>query len=67
MTEHIKEFIEQEFYYFHKHPELSYEEFETTKRLKADLQKAGIKIENNNLKTGVIATIGHGKRVVAAN
>ena len=65
MTEHIKEFIEQEFYYFHKHPELSYEEFETTKRLKADLQKAGIKIEDNNLKTGVIATIGHGKRVVA--
>ena len=67
MTEHIKEFIEQEFYYFHKHPELSYEVFETTKRLKADLQKAGIKIEDNNLKTGVIATIGHGKRVVAAN
>lgn len=65
MTEHIKDFIEQEFYYFHKHPELSYEEFETTKRLKADLQKAGIKIEDNNLKTGVIATIGHGKRVVA--
>ena len=65
MTEHIKDLIEQEFYYFHKHPELSYEEFETTKRLKADLQKAGIKIEDNNLKTGVIATIGHGKRVVA--
>lgn len=65
MAEHIKDFIEQEFYYFHKHPELSYEEFETTKRLKADLQKAGIKIEDNNLKTGLIATIGHGKRVVA--
>lgn len=65
MTEHIKDFIEQEFYYFHKHPELSYEEYETTKRLKSDLEKADIRIEDNDLKTGVIATIGHGKRVVA--
>ena len=65
MTAQIKEFIEQEFYYFHKHPELSYEEYETTSRLKADLEKADITIENKDLKTGLIATIGHGDRVVA--
>ena len=39
MTAHIKDFIEQEFYHFHSHPELSYQEFETTKRLKEDLEK----------------------------
>lgn len=44
MTAHIKDFIEQEFYHFHSHPELSYQEFETTKRLKEDLEKNGIKI-----------------------
>ena len=42
MTAHIKDFIEQEFYHFHSHPELSYQEFETTKRLKEDLEKNGI-------------------------
>ncbi|MGN1281900.1 MAG: amidohydrolase [Succinivibrio sp.] len=65
MTAQIKEFIEQEFYYFHQHPELSYQEFGTTERLKGDLEKAGIKIIPSALKTGLIAQIGHGKRVVA--
>jgi amidohydrolase len=65
MTAQIKDFIEQEFYYFHQHPELSYQEFETTKRLKSDLQKAGIKVIDSSLKTGLIAQIGEGGRVVA--
>ena len=65
MTAHIKDFIEQEFYHFHSHPELSYQEFETTKRLKEDLEKNGIKILPLDLKTGVVAEIGQGDTTVA--
>ena len=65
MTAHIKDFIEQEFYHFHSHPELSYQEFETTKRLKEDLEKNGIKILPLDLKTGVVAEIGQGNTTVA--
>ena len=36
MTEQeIMEFARAEFYWLHAHPELSYEEFETTARLRA--------------------------------
>ena len=66
MTAHIKDFIEQEFYHFHSHPELSYQEFETTKRLKEDLEKNGIKILPLDLKTGVVAEIGQGNTTVAS-
>ena len=65
MTAHIKDFIEQEVYHFHSHPELSYQEFETTKRLKEDLEKNGIKILPLDLKTGVVAEIGQGNTTVA--
>ncbi|MDA2165337.1 M20 peptidase aminoacylase family protein [Bacillus tropicus] len=41
----------------HKHPELSYEEFETTKAIKNWLEEKNITIINSNLKTGVIAEI----------
>ena len=36
--------ITDEFYWFHRHPELSYEEVETTKRLRDDLAAAGIEV-----------------------
>lgn len=65
MTTQIKEFIEKEFYLFHKHPELSYQEFETTKRLKADLEAHGIEVLPLNLETGLVAKIGQGDKVVA--
>ncbi len=55
----------QLFYELHKHPELSYEEVETTKRLRAVLNEAGIKILDLPLKTGLVAEIGAGKPVVA--
>ncbi|MBE3642645.1 M20 peptidase aminoacylase family protein [Bacillus anthracis] len=41
----------------HEHPELSYEEFETTKAIKNWLEEKNITIINSNLKTGVIAEI----------
>ena len=61
----IKEYIEKEFYYLHSHPELSYQEYETTKRLKTDLQDSGIEILPYHLDTGVVASIGSGERTVA--
>ncbi|RKF46506.1 hydrolase [Bacillus wiedmannii] len=41
----------------HEHPELSYEEFETTKAIKNWLEEKHIKIINSSLETGVIAEI----------
>ncbi|HDR7657187.1 MULTISPECIES: M20 peptidase aminoacylase family protein [Bacillus] len=41
----------------HEHPELSYEEFETTKTIKNWLEEKNITIINSNLETGVIAEI----------
>ena len=53
--------ITEEFYWFHRHPELSYEEVETTKRLRQDLQAADIKILDLPLQTGLVAEVGTGK------
>ncbi|MDJ1474140.1 M20 peptidase aminoacylase family protein [Bacillus sp. LS15-K4] len=41
----------------HEHPELSYEEFETTKTIKNWLEEKNITIINSSLETGVIAEI----------
>lgn len=41
----------------HEHPELSYEEFETTKAIKNWLEEENITIINSNLETGVIAEV----------
>lgn len=53
--------ITEEFYWFHRHPELSYEEIETTKRLRQDLEAADIRILDLPLKTGLVAEVGTGK------
>ena len=65
MSAQIKDFIEQEFFYFHSHPELSYQEFETTKRIRADLEKYGIRVLPLDLATGLVAEIGQGDSTVA--
>ena len=46
---------------FHRHPELSYEEVETTKRLRDDLAAAGIEVLDLPLKTGLVAKVGTGE------
>jgi amidohydrolase len=43
--------------YFHMHPEVSCEEFETSKAIKAELDKMGIPYRDCGLKTGILATI----------
>ena len=47
--------ITDEFYWFHRHPELSYEEVETTKRLRDDLAAADIEVLDLPLNTGLVA------------
>ncbi|KEK23174.1 M20 peptidase aminoacylase family protein [Bacillus gaemokensis] len=47
--------------HLHQHPELSYEEFETTKAIHNWLNDANIKIINSPLKTGVVAEISGNK------
>ena len=63
--ENIEAYIEEEFQWFHRHPELSYEEVETTKRIRASLEHAGIRILKLPLSTGIVAEVGEGEPVVA--
>lgn len=45
------------FCWFHQHPELSYEEYETTARIREYLEEAGIEILPARLETGLAAVI----------
>lgn len=45
------------FQWLHSHPELSFQERETTLRVRQELTNAGIEILDSNLKTGLIACI----------
>ena len=56
MVELEKKLIEY-FEWFHAHPELSYEEFETTARIREILVSAGVEILPYNLETGLVAII----------
>lgn len=53
------------FYWLHRHPELSGEEFQTTERLKRILAEHEIDVCLLPLATGLVAHIGQGKPVVA--
>lgn len=47
----------EHFKWFHSHPELSYEEYETTKKIKEILTEANIEIIDLPLETGLVAQI----------
>jgi len=53
----IEKELTELFFWFHEHPELAYEEYETTKKISAVLKEAGIEILDLNLKTGLVAKI----------
>lgn len=55
--ENLQEILEKEFKWFHQHPELSLEEYETTRRIKEILKRENIEILDVPLKTGVVAVI----------
>lgn len=62
----IKEKITNEFYWFHKHPELSFKEYNTTSRIRQDLKDAGIRILDLPLETGLVAEFGSGSHPITA-
>jgi len=62
----IKEKITNEFYWFHKHPELSFKEYNTTSRIRQDLEEAGIRILHLPLETGLVAEFGSGSHPITA-
>lgn len=62
----IQKKITEEFYWLHQHPELSFQEYETTKRLRKDLEEGGIKILDLPLETGLVAEFGTGRHPITA-
>ena len=52
--------------YLHRHPELSFEEYETSKYIKQELEDIGLSITDNlGGGTGIIAEVGSGKKIIA--
>ena len=65
-TKKITEKITSQFQWFHAHPELSYEEFDTTAHIRQNLQAEGINIINLPLQTGLVAEVGTGQPPIVA-
>lgn len=61
----IKPQIEAHFRHFHAHPEVSWKEIETTKKLAEIMDELGIQYRTFGDVTGLLAEIGEGDRVVA--
>jgi amidohydrolase len=57
----LQELLLPHFQWFHQHPELGNEEFETTARIRQGLSEFGVEILDTGLKTGLVARIA-GKR-----
>lgn len=53
----MEKLLKEAFEWFHMHPELSYEEYETTKKIREYLEHAGVCILPYDLETGLIAVI----------
>lgn len=57
----LEQYLIRQFEWFHRHPELSYEEVETTAKIRELLTEAGIEIVPYPLATGLVAVV-HGER-----
>lgn len=57
----LEQYLIENFEWFHRHPELSYEEEKTTERIRAILTGAGIEILEYPLATGLVAVV-HGRK-----
>lgn len=61
----LGDFLEQEFKWLHQHPELAYEEHETTARLRQALAARGVNLLDVPLETGLVAEVGKGEPLIA--
>lgn len=59
---HFEEKLIEYFKWFHKNPELSYEEYATTEKIKEILDKEGVEILPCTLETGLVAIIRGAKK-----
>lgn len=50
--------VHETFRWLHRHPELSYEEVETTKRVREVLQEHDVTVLDSSLQTGLVAEVG---------
>lgn len=53
----LEEYLTEQFRWFHRHPELAYEEYQTTEKIRELLEKEGIEICKSSLQTGLIAIV----------
>jgi amidohydrolase len=65
LVKRYKQAIMDAFYHLHEHPEISWEEFNTTNYIKDILEKQGCRVRTFTNSTGVIGEIGVGKPIVA--
>lgn len=56
-SQDLEHFLRESFQWFHMHPELSFEEYETTKKIRQLLTEAGIEILPYTLETGLVAVV----------
>ena len=63
--EALENFLCKEFYWLHRHPEVSFEEVETTAHLYNLLVENGVRVLDLPLKTGIVAEVGAGGPVMA--
>lgn len=61
----LESYLQEEYEWFHANPELSYEEEATTAHIRAALKRAGVKLAEYPLKTGLVVEIGRGEPLVA--
>ncbi|TWT14611.1 M20 peptidase aminoacylase family protein [Planomicrobium sp. CPCC 101079] len=59
-----KPIVHKVFEHLHTHPEISWQEFETTRYLKTFLEKEGFTVETFDDSTGLVVTIGSGEPCV---
>lgn len=59
--ENLEEELKTAFYWFHSHPELAYEEYKTTAKIREILTESGIEILPYELDTGIIAIVRGGQ------
>lgn len=57
MSETLEQTLLEYFHWFHRHPELPYEEYGTTAKIREALEDAGVEILPYELETGLVAVV----------